>query len=400
MRQLLTGLILCGLCAACTGTSPMITPEMPPEVRSSWGEIQTITSAELTDAPALAIQNGQAMLAWRGRDAAGIRHYAATSSINPTILSLEAFTSFGYTLITAAPGHFHLLWIDTAENESILRLQSAYINENAVAELGINPLSTGQTYHYDAIPDTAGGLHIAWTADLPDEPTLYTSRIDAAGRIGVPSRILDNVTMPALSLASDGALYVTWHREDTIWQGILRKTEIIDARPILDMPLLNDGDRLNAFHSALDSTHQYLFWQIIRADGSPETWWSQRPLNTPDWQPITRLTIFTDGTIPVENPGYNMGTVFKPDSNPQPVTWASPLIGQHSPLAVAVSTPQQNIGILLLQSGQIIGYQTVLENTLLLRPPVIMTDPDKHLYLAWSEIADDLKMHLNITSTR
>ena len=107
----------------------------------------------------------------------------------------------------------------------------------------------------------------------------------------------------------------------------------------------------------------------------------------------------TAGDTLLEQPGYNIGEIIQPESDAQPVSWAAPLSGQHDPLAIALTTPDETLAIGLLHEGEFIGYQPLLEHITLLRPPHLLTDRERYLYLAWSQTTETTDMNLNLWTT-
>ena len=229
-------LVMVMMLVACSADTPATpTPEATP--RALVGTLTTIAQSELLDAPAMAVQDGTMMLAWRGRDETGSRHLAQSAEQSEaTILALDARLPYEYRLFPASDDRFHLLWLDRTANSTTLRLRVALINRAAVAELGANDVSRQQVYSYDAVPDNRGRVHLIWNSNLPDEPTLYSTYIDSEGRIALPALLQQNGHHPALSIEPDGTQHIYWQRDNSIWYGRLEQSELEDIQPITECP--------------------------------------------------------------------------------------------------------------------------------------------------------------------
>jgi hypothetical protein len=71
-----------------------------------------------------------------------------------------------------------------------------------------------------------------------------------------------------------GLINLYWLRttDGAVMQAGFIDGKAINPKPLVDGVLLNPGDRLDGFYAARDSTYDYLFWNVSRADGRHETW--------------------------------------------------------------------------------------------------------------------------------
>jgi hypothetical protein len=56
--------------------------------------------------------------------------------------------------------------------------------------------------------------------------------------------------------------------------------------------------------------------------------------------------------------------------------------------------------MLYFQGGEVIGYQSIAPTTGLIGQPSLLTDRDRHLYLAWSEPTPNGYADLKLAMTR
>src|SRR5690606_36568070 len=140
-------------------------PSTPPPPQSAWGGVITIAQAEQMSAPALWEDGQRLTAAWIGADEGGVHHDArvvdAGGALTPgTILPLPPARPHRQTLLPAADGLLHLMWID-ANPAGENRLYSALLTPDLRVERGPVELSSAPTYAYAALPAADGGL---WTA--------------------------------------------------------------------------------------------------------------------------------------------------------------------------------------------------------------------------------------------
>lgn len=406
---------LCVLVTACTTMQPVDPTPVPH--RTVWGESQVIGSAQTADAPVMAGHPGELMLAWRGEDTADVRHMVQIGDLPPRILALRAFSPLDYHLFPAMPDRYHLLWIDRSDQRDLRQLQSALIGSDAIARIG--PVSVSGTrdavYRYDAVSEPGGGVRLVWSSGLQSEPTLSITRIDNAGRALFAETLLDNGDYPALLLLPDSTLTIFWLRDGGLWQGTIRGNTLSSARFITHSPRLQSGDYLARLTAAMDTSHFYLFWQILRQSNQPEVYWLTLPRDS-ESQPETTLPQplqvpgASGGRLP--DPGFNAGIVAQPTGTPLPVRWLATIPGEHNTLPVAVTLappaadsppdqpPASRLEMIYLRQGEIVGVQPLTAIPPLLNAPALMTDRARNLYLSWAQPAPGVVSDLLLLTTR
>lgn len=374
-RLVVLALVLLGL-AACDTTEPA------PDTLTLWGNAQIISRTETVNAPATLRHNNQTWLAFSGADDIEPRHYAATDTRPPTILALKAYYPRDYQLWPAAGGRAHLLWLDRTADSTRISLQSATITPSLVAEIGPTRISqdTG-AFHFSALGRSEGAVRAVWSGDDALIPALYTARIDGQGRATFPVRLRSEADFPALVGLSESDMWLYWVERGAVWGALLADDTLIEPRRVADLPQLALGDRIDGLEAAQDATHHAVFVQIIRADGTPQVWWTAaRPQG--DWRPVEPFG-FVLGMRDIQT-GFNSGTVSAAAGGDRVQQWASPLREPANVVPVAVSDTD-GIGVLYIQGGGIIGYQRLRDTVPLLGAPAISADTDGHLYVTWAQ---------------
>ena len=408
---LLSFVLLLG-CAPAADVNPR-----PEAARSAWGVVHTLAQAETSAAPALLpLHNADlpVLLVWSGADAAEVRHYAGApdaDAANPRILTLRAFFPYAQALFPAQRDLAHLLYIDQHTESNERRLLAATVNDNLVAELGPNPVSDEPARHYSALPAAnpadPGALQVVWSADDPVTPTLYAQTLDGLGRIRFAQALDASGTHPTLLHGPDDALqhfWLFWIEQRRVWGAELRDNSLHERRLLTFDVRRDPGDLLLSLQAARDASHRYLFWQIRRADGVPQVWWSSSPLAADNWSQPAQFAL-TQPIMEQVNTGYAApaASVMAAASGTRPVWWLSPArlnTAKRDVLPVAVNINTE-IGVVFLRAGAVVGYQGVMPGTgRLLSAPTIATDADGHLHLAWSQPNAQGTSDLLYTSTR
>lgn len=389
---------------ACTpSTTLSITPTPVP--RTAWGEFQTIGNASYAPAPNMLVQNGEVLMSWVGEDNERVfqamRRWQDGQLDTVAVPVLESRSPFAQRLFLADNDGLHLLWMDSDPQTEQIRLFSAYLDNTLTAIIAPDALANQQVTHYTAIEDIDHGLWVVWSGGLLAEPSLHVVRIDGLGRPMFPEQLTLDGDYPVLAKTIDNQIFLFWISQ--VNQRVMRAEfvdgEIQNTRAISHLPARDASDRLVEFSVMFDRTHQYLFWNMTRDDGHVETFYSTIALNnnnTATPQPMT-ITVDQSGTIQT---GFNSGRVHTAVSAGDSIlAWARPLAEAADVLPIVVARDEE-IGVVYMQGGAIIGYQTLADVGRLLGSPRITTDRDRHLYVTWSQPTAYGVADLNFTTTR
>ncbi len=395
-------LIIALMFAACG-----VPPEPPRPTR--WGQVYTLAYSEQADAPALWASSPLLNMTWIAitdfihQDMQQWREDDFTRTV---ALRLPSGHPFSQTLLPGGLANTHLLWLDSAENDtSQLRLYGALVPLDMDVARGRVRLSDRLTLRYTAVTDGGSGLWVVWSGGRVDESALFSQRIDAQGRPLPPVQIVSAADWPALIRANDGRIWLFWIEAggSRVFRALYTEGTVTDTQAITSMPALNPGDRLDTFRAALDNTHVYLFWNITRLDGSHETWWTSAPIAAARWSQAGRLGLLAIPSQPMET-GYNTGIGERAVPGESWASWTIPLHEQAQMLPAAAQVGLE-VGVIFFQAGELAGYQGVVSLAEsptggLLGSPSIATDRDRHLYVGWAEPTEAGYAELNMTSTR
>jgi hypothetical protein len=370
---------------------------------SLWGEVITFGQTEQISAPALWATDQRVIAAWVGADDAGVHQDAAIIERNNFserfVLPLPPVHPFGQQILPADDGYTHLLWLD-ANPERENRLYAALITPTLQIERGPTLISSALTLHYAVVSDGSGGLWMVWSGGLLAEPGLYAQYIDSAGRPRQPNRIAANADWTTMARASDGTIHLFWLHpiEHQIYHAILENGNAANIDALEQAINLAPGDRIVDFQAALDTAYVYAFWNITRANGTPESWFTSTKLNSNLWNHPGRLGfgIESEGVF---NTGFNGGAAKSVLSGTTWLSWAAPMTGQFDTLPVAAYR-DRNLIIVYFREGVIVGYQTIGAVDVLIGAPALSTDQNRHLYLGWAEPNPAGYADLKFTTTR
>ena len=396
--------LLAMLLTACMPSSSLsITPTAIP--RTAWGDIYTIGQASYAPAPNMIVDKGDVLMAWVGEDDERVfqafRSWREGQLDEIAIPVLDSFSPFEARIFPADQDGYHLLWLDTDFDTEKIQLFSAYLDNTLTTIIAPDSISDQQTSHYTAINEGQGALWVVWSGGLLAEPSLQVVRIDGLGRPMFPERLTLDGDYPVFAKTLDNQVYLFWISR--VNQRVMRAAfidgELENIRAISQLPERATSDRLAEFSVMFDRTHYYLFWNITREDGQSETVFSTAPLESDDIVIPQALRISVDNSNSIQT-GFNSGIVSTAVSaGTTRLSWARPLNESADILPIAVQNGS-SIGIVYMQGGAIIGYQSLAETGRLLASPQITTDRDRHLYLTWSQPTPYGIADLNFTTTR
>ncbi|MBI1257068.1 MAG: hypothetical protein GC204_06330 [Chloroflexi bacterium] len=371
LRWLVVPLLI--LCAAC-GSETTGSQLYPTATKSADG-VLTIARAQQVDAPALVVSGGQLIAAWIGADERGVhqdvRRFSDQGYSEAVTLPLPPTHPYGQQLFPGADGATHLLWLD-ADQAQQTNLYAALLTPDLAVERGPVPVSEGLALDFSAVPDGTGGLWTVWSGGQFSELILYMRRIDAEGRpLFDKVALASNATNPSLVRSADGQVWVFWVAEGQL---LCQRIDLPDqtTQALTSAISLASGDRLINVRAALDATHAYFFWNVTRASGLNETWWTTGTLGDTGWRQPTRLTAGAGAAL----------------------RWTVPLSSQPQTLIAAVES-DTGLGIISLSAGALIGFTTLRASEHLIGFPALVVNAAGSFDLAWSAV-DDTSANLQL----
>jgi hypothetical protein len=389
---------------ACLPTSTLsITPTPIPS--TAWGDIYTIGQAPYAPAPNIIVDKDDVVMSWVGEDDERVLQAFKTwqdgqlSEI--AIPVLKSLAPFEQGMYRANQDGWHLLWLDMDSTTEKIQLFSAYLDSTLTTIIAPDSISGQQVTRYTAINDIQGALWVVWSGGLIAEPSLNVLRVDGLGRPMFPEKLTLDGDYPTFAKTLDNQTYLFWISR--VNQRVMR-AEFIDGtihniRAISQLPERATSDRLAEFSVMFDRTHQYLFWNITREDGRAETYTSASPIHSEEISIPQAMMISIDNSNTIQT-GFNSGIVSTAVSAGNTLlSWARPLNESVDVLPIAVQNGD-SIGVVYMQGGAIIGYQSLTETGRLLGSPQITTDRERHLYVTWSQTTPYGVADLNFTTTR
>lgn len=258
---------------------------------------------------------------------------------------------------------------------------------------------------------TATGAEVFWSHDGPAMRGLFHLRLDQAGRLAEPSRLLaEDGISPHAQVGQDGRLHLTWIYEPDYYEENVYYAPFDPAARELGTPVRVGYFALSPKATrfgpvlALSKNRVYIAWAwehlaagVASAAGEGECHYASfpfgaagttevqaltlPPLSRPHYQPAHGAFAYTQLA---RAEGGGSGLVYMP--NPAP--------GQESEaaLAVALETATRTgsrvqIGVVYLADGAVKGYQIAGRGGTIVMRPVLAADAQSQLHLAWLEPA-------------
>jgi hypothetical protein len=368
----------------------------PEVLLSSWGIILTLGQAEQADAPSVWASPNGVRVSWIGADETGIHQDIRTANLEGlserVVLPLPPANPYDQMMLPASDERVHLLWLDTHDNQP--HLYSAIITPDHQVERGPTLVSDETARRYTAVGNGDGSLWTVWSGGKLYEPRLFARQVDSAGRPTFREnyQIARDADWPTIARTNDGTLHLFWIQpsDRQVMGGQLVDGQVENVQPITQTIQLQPGDRLTDFSAGFDLTHGYLFWNVTRADGTAETWYTSGAVNTGNWAMPQQLGINREAicqtdctTTATIQTGLTTGATFSAEEGADWASWASPLAGQFDTLPLAVQVGDE-IGVIYLQNGNVAGYWGVTTGDLIGKPN-LTADSDRYLYLTWAQ---------------
>lgn len=387
------------LVAGCTSAAD---PPAKP-VPSAWGEVLTIAHTPQLHAPAFWSTGDISAFAWIESDSAGVhqdvRFLNDKGLTAPLALPLSPVRPDRLMLLPVGDDSL-LFYLDAAPSGET-RLYSAVFGLDQQLKAGPTPVSTTRTEAYTLLRGADGTVWVIWTGGSPAEPGLYAQEIDQLGRARPSQLITVGAKFPTTGTVHNGRPPLYWLNTATnqIYRASFDQGQLLNPQVLTHSIRLEAGERLINFSTAQDSTHGYLFWNTVKADGTPQTWFTAGGLEAENWFTPVLLRIALSETADFVT-GYNGGMGFRAQMGTTPLTWAAPAVGQSELLPVAAQLDKQ-LAIIYFQAGTIVGYQPVFQlEQNLIGLPALQTDFERHLMLAWAAPESTGEAALQWTTTR
>ena len=311
--------------------------------------------------------------------------------------------------------NLHLLWSSRAENERRWDLWYSRLNRDGELEGEATQIAlpADDVNRFVKSSDGQGGIYVAWEAD--GDGGIYGVHIDASGKlVQEPVRLL--AAGQSLSLAVDSdQLFMTWIDESDVYYGQLPSGELsaVEGELITTLPL-NSGKALDGPVLGLSGDWAYVIWSIFNIRGleagTGTTEYMAFPKEAPQRGNGHSLQISPAEEQPYASydSAYRI-TQLAPPSGPSGSTDVvrEPFVtaGRGNELAVAAAINQDyrldlytQVGMILFDDGEFTGYQMAGKTDAFSQEPVLATDGDGNLHMAWREGGQGNQIYYAVTS--
>ncbi|MCU0465369.1 MAG: hypothetical protein MUF38_12475 [Anaerolineae bacterium] len=381
-------------------TATPIAPQPPtPPIQTAWGQAAALAQSPSISPSALAADGDGFTLAAFQPIGGGVERLTLFTDGQPIQTPITARAPYALTLHTAAEGGFFAVWLDHDPARGS-QLTIARLNPDGSTANGALVAAEMPVVRYSAATQPDGSLWVVWSATPIPEPALFSSRVDGRGRARTPERIQAAADHPTL-LRADGQTWLYWLSEA---DGAAYRAELTDAQPsaavrVADGPTLAPSDTLTSLSVGADTTHAYLFWQIMAADGGGQVWWTAGASQEGGWPPAIPLGLTTD---PTESPqaGFNHGALEGAGLGTELTGWLLPASGQSDALPTA-AVWSGGLGVVYWRGGLPFAAQTVVEDApRLIAPPAVASNTERDLTLAWWDAGDPVTATLYTAISR
>ncbi len=319
--------------------------------------------------------------------------------LSPTvILPLPPVAPRNNTLVPSSGDALHLLWLDL-DDSGTAQLYSALIEDSLGVFRGPQQVSEIGGRCYATAPAPNGALRVLWQDGNPLQPTLHSATIEQSGLILAQQALAVTDGCPAVAQTLE-ATYALWVDGDQLHVAEFLAGGLLDEQAVTMIPTMGEGDHLRVLQTGSDGERLYAFWNVTRANGSHETWFTSGTPDDPTWS-APRQVRFGVEEMGTFDTTFNTGTTAAASLSEGDfaAAWVSPLRGVTTVLPVTTWV-EGALGVLYFDNGAVVGYQRVVDVPGVLEPPTLRLDQDRHLYLAWAEPQTVGAAALRMTTTR
>jgi hypothetical protein len=306
-------------------------------------------------------------------------------------------------ILPAGSDKLHLFWSSRPDGRREWDLNYVQLDETGQLVGDLKQLAgpDDDVARFVKAADGQGGIYLAWEAKV--DGAIYGSHIATDGAILQEAvRLVDQGTRPSLAVDGD-TLYMTWMDESDVmyatWpQGRL---SLDDGVSLISIPIPR-GSNMDGPELGVAGEWTYVIWSIFNSTGleagTAATEYIAFPKESPQRLNAQKLRISPD-----EEPPY-----LPHESAYQITQLAPPLGGPAGPtdfvrepgltdsrgdeLAVALVLNQDlrldtmaQIGMAIFKDGQFDGYQMAGKTDSFSQEPVLATDDEGNLHIAWRE---------------
>jgi hypothetical protein len=328
---------------------------------------------------------------------------AQTAPVLDQYLEMETAWPRNARLAEAQGDRLHFFWANRLGGEISWALWHGFI-DTSTGELGdaeqISPVGIDvDTFAIAA--DGSQGVYVVW--DERNAPGFDCVHINASGEIDDgPVTVDPEGTSPTVAIDGSGNLHFAWFDEADVTYAMLPSEDLqaVEGTMLTSVPL-GVGDAVAGPDVGFSDGWVYVLWSTSSFSGmEPGTakgWFAAFPENAPRLLVPEQLQLvpFEEQVYEPYEGAYNLTELAEPAVAPYGSDYVedpATVSGQSSALVAAITMEQalrqdsfQQIAILVLEEGRLIGFQVATKTSSLSREPVIVSDASGSLYIAWRE---------------
>jgi hypothetical protein len=305
-------------------------------------------------------------------------------------------------LILSNDDTIHLLWSSRGNDARAWDLWYGQLDTLGTVQDGIMQLASvdDNVTGYDVVSDGLGGLFVAWENGFDD--SIYGTQIGPDGTVVQPVQKIATGESPSIKMDKAGALHMAWLSGADIsyatWPNGELETAVatvINSRPeSLSQKL--DGPEIGIAGEWVTILWATYFNSGLEA-GTAATEYVSFPINNPQRTAPTKIKIATH-----EEPQYEayQGAYHLTQLSPPGIVGGSTNYvrepnateGRGDELAVALTVSQDfrlnafiQVATALFKNGEFVGYQMSGKTEAFSQNPLLATDDNGDLYMAWRE---------------
>jgi len=296
----------------------------------------------------------------------------------------------------------HLLWSTREENERNWDLWYSQLDEKGNFQGDPIQLETPEdgVKSYDVVSDGTEGLFVVWSKEADD--LIAGVQIGADGINLQHEQDLATGNSPSIQIDEIGSLYMTWMSGNDVTYAQWSDGELEPAVPttITTFPD-NTSGRLNGPELGIAGEWAYILWSFYYSSGleagTAVSEYIAIPLDEPQITIPQQITISSaeEQTYTDYAGAYNLTQIAPPSGVRNRTSFIrepKATTGRDNELAVALTMSQDfrlnafvQVATALFKDGEYIGYQIAGKTEAFSQKPILATDDNGNLYMAWRD---------------
>lgn len=296
----------------------------------------------------------------------------------------------------------HLLWSTREEDTPGWDLWYGQIDEQGEFQGDSRQLALpeDEIVRYDVVADGAGGLFVVWQNGA--EGLIVGAQMDADGTLTQPAQPLAVGNGPSIQVDEAGGLHMAWLSDSDVMYAQWPSGDLTTAvSTIITTFPENSLGRMDGPEVAVAGDWGYIFWSNYYSSGleagTAVSEYVAFPLENPQKTPPKQIRTTPDEEQAYEpyQSVYHLTQVAPPADVERSTTYVrepKPTSGRAGELAVALTMSQNSrlnefiqVVTALFKDGEYMGYQLAGKTEAFSQDPILATDDNGDLYIAWRE---------------